>query len=150
PGGTRRPICSRSDACLSRPRRPAGIPRDAVAPAGALSRPAPPSRRARRARVRTRPRVGGDAMLVRSSRMFAALALSLANLQAASGEPGRGLTIARIEGELDVGMQALVHRAILEAKARGDTLVLEIDTPGGPVELMFQIAREILGASDKD
>jgi membrane-bound serine protease (ClpP class) len=58
-----------------------------------------------------------------------------------------GLTLVRIEGELDVGTQALVKRAIDGARERGDRLVIELDTPGGEVELMWQIANAILDAS---
>ena len=61
--------------------------------------------------------------------------------------PAEGLTIVRIEGELDVGTQALVKRAIDAARERGDRLVLDIDTPGGEVELMWQIANALLDAS---
>jgi membrane-bound serine protease (ClpP class) len=54
----------------------------------------------------------------------------------------------RIEGELDVGTQALVKRAIDGARERGDRLVIALDTPGGDVELMWQIANALLDASE--
>jgi membrane-bound serine protease (ClpP class) len=58
-----------------------------------------------------------------------------------------GLTLVRIEGPLDVGTQALLARAFQGARARGDRLVLELDTPGGEIELMWQLANAILDAS---
>lgn len=60
---------------------------------------------------------------------------------------GEGLTLVRIEGALDVGTQALVERALDGARARGDRLVVELDTPGGEIELMWQIANALLDAS---
>jgi membrane-bound serine protease (ClpP class) len=81
-----------------------------------------------------------------------ALSLTLAALACALGPgesapPEGGLTLVRIEGELDVGTQALVKRAIDGARERGDRLVLELDTPGGEIELMWQIANALLDAS---
>ncbi len=60
-----------------------------------------------------------------------------------------GLTLVRIEGALDIGTQALLKRAIDGARERGDRLVLELDTPGGEIELMWQLAKALLKASDK-
>lgn len=59
-----------------------------------------------------------------------------------------GLTLVRVEGPLDVGTQALITRAIHAARERGDRLVLELDTPGGEVELMWQLANSLLDAGD--
>ncbi|HEX6883264.1 MAG TPA: hypothetical protein VF530_07770 [Planctomycetota bacterium] len=58
-----------------------------------------------------------------------------------------GLTLVRIDGPLDVGTQALLHRALDGARTRGDRLVVELDTPGGEVELMWQLANALLDAS---
>lgn len=66
---------------------------------------------------------------------------------APAGAPGEGLTLVRIEGPLDIGTQALVQRALDGARARGDRLVVELDTPGGEIELMWQIANALLDAS---
>ncbi len=63
--------------------------------------------------------------------------------------PAGGLTVVRIEGELDVGTQALLRRALDEARERGDRLVLDLDTPGGEIELMWQLANSLLDASDE-
>jgi membrane-bound serine protease (ClpP class) len=60
-----------------------------------------------------------------------------------------GVTRVRIEGALDVGTQALLRRAIDEADGRGDRLVLELDTPGGSTELMWQLAKMLNGASEQ-
>lgn len=60
-----------------------------------------------------------------------------------------GVTCVRIEGALDVGTQALLRRAIDEADGRGDRLVLELDTPGGEIELMWQLANALLKASER-
>jgi len=58
-----------------------------------------------------------------------------------------GLTIVHVEGALDIGTQALLERALEGARARGDRLVLELDTPGGEIDLMWQLANAILDAS---
>lgn len=81
--------------------------------------------------------------------LTAALLLPAPALAPAAGvaPAGEGLTLVRIEGALDVGTQALVKRAIDGARARGDRLVLELDTPGGEIELMWQIANALLDAS---
>lgn len=82
-------------------------------------------------------------------RSVGALALVLAcgaastTLAAQSG----GLTLVRIDGPLDIGTQALLHRALDGARERGDRLVIELDTPGGEVELMWQLANALLDAS---
>lgn len=72
------------------------------------------------------------------------LALALPLFQEAGG-----VTRVRIEGALDVGTQALLRRAIDEADGRGDRLVLELDTPGGEIELMWQLKNALLAASER-
>lgn len=65
-------------------------------------------------------------------------------------EPGSGgVTHVRIEGALDVGTQALLSRALREAGKRNDRLLLEVDTPGGEIELMWKLASALLDASDQ-
>src|SRR5262245_51224977 len=89
--------------------------------------------------------------LAMTSHLALALALLSAPQQADPGAPpstrSGGLTLVRIEGELDVGTQALLKRAIDGARERGDRLVIELDTPGGEVELMWQLANALLDAS---
>jgi membrane-bound serine protease (ClpP class) len=57
------------------------------------------------------------------------------------------LTLVRIEGELDVGTQALLERALGEARARHGRLIVELETPGGEIELMWRLANALLDAS---
>jgi len=78
--------------------------------------------------------------------MLAALTLTLLSLLPQSDG---GVTRVRIEGALDVGTQALLRRALDGAEERGDRLVLELDTPGGDIELMWQLANTLLDASDE-
>lgn len=78
--------------------------------------------------------------------MLAALALSLLPLLP---QTSGGVTRVRIEGALDVGTQALLRRALDGAEERGDRLVVELDTPGGDIELMWQLANALLDASDE-
>lgn len=68
-----------------------------------------------------------------------------AGLQAGDGEGsgGEGATWIRFEGPLDPGMQSLLRRGIDTAKARGDRLVIEFDTPGGRLDRMTALARTI-------
>jgi len=65
-----------------------------------------------------------------------------------SGDATLGVTSFKIEDELDVGTLSIVRRAIASAAERGDRLVVELDTPGGQVDLMWKIARAIGDASD--
>ena len=85
-------------------------------------------------------------MVIPALQALALLAAPLAG-GAAPCPAGEGLTLVRIEGELDVGTQALVKRAIDGARERGERLVLELDTPGGEIELMWQITNAIVDAS---
>src|SRR5262245_53217288 len=62
---------------------------------------------------------------------------------------GAGATALLIEGELDIGHQALLVRGIAGAKERGDKLVVELDTPGGEVQLAWRMAR-LLDEASKD
>ena len=61
-----------------------------------------------------------------------------------SSEPR--LVHVRIEGQLQAGTQSLITRALREARS-GATFVVELDTPGGPVDRMFQIGLAIDAAA---
>ena len=63
---------------------------------------------------------------------------------------GRPVVHLRIEGPLDVGTLGLLQRGIRHAKSEGNgVLVIEIDTPGGPVDLMIRFARQIKEAGSE-
>jgi len=64
-----------------------------------------------------------------------------------SGEVG--VTLLEIDGPLDVGTLSLVRRATEGALERGDRLLIEMNTPGGEIELMWKLARAIGRASDE-
>ncbi|MBK7643723.1 MAG: hypothetical protein IPJ19_11870 [Planctomycetes bacterium] len=78
------------------------------------------------------------------------LALSLAclllgSLSAFAGE----LVHVRLEGPLDRGMLPQLARAVRAAKAEaGSTLVVELDTPGGSIDLMWDLSKQIRDAAD--
>ena len=59
-----------------------------------------------------------------------------------------GVTHLKIDDALDVGMQALLRRGIDHAEGAGNLLLIEIDTPGGEVKLMWRMANAIMDASD--
>lgn len=59
----------------------------------------------------------------------------------------RAVTHLRIEGALDVGALGLVRRAAEETRGVRQALLIEIDTPGGEIELMWKLARAIDDAS---
>ena len=53
----------------------------------------------------------------------------------------------RLQGELDVGAQALLERAIRTAKSEdARTLVVEIDTPGGALDVLWVLQRQLYEA----
>ncbi len=83
---------------------------------------------------------------------FAALALlvgAVAGLLAPPADAGQ-LVHVRLEGELDRGMLAQLSRAVRAAKAEsGSTLVVELDTPGGSIDLMWDLSKQIRDAADK-
>jgi len=85
---------------------------------------------------------------------FAPLLLALASLAACgagTSEPGAGSTqspaepvpIARITGEIEFSHGALLRRATDRARASGGLLLLELDTPGGSVEVMRQLVQQL-------
>jgi membrane-bound serine protease (ClpP class) len=68
----------------------------------------------------------------------------------APASDARGVTHVRIEGELDVGTLGELKRAIQEAERAGnDHLVVEIDTPGGAIDLMWQVSKLLRDAASK-
>ncbi|MFT5285428.1 MAG: membrane-bound serine protease (ClpP class) [Planctomycetota bacterium] len=68
---------------------------------------------------------------------------------AAQAPAGDGVTLLKIDGPLDVGTLSLVRRATTGAIERGDRLLIEMNTPGGEIELMWKIARAIGHASEQ-
>jgi len=62
---------------------------------------------------------------------------------------GDGVTHVRVEGMLDVGTLALLERACDHAEAADHAaLILDLDTPGGEIELMWQLSRRLDRASE--
>jgi membrane-bound serine protease (ClpP class) len=56
----------------------------------------------------------------------------------------------RLEGELDRGMLPQLARAVRAAKAEeNSTLVVELDTPGGAIDMMWDLSKQIREAADK-
>jgi membrane-bound serine protease (ClpP class) len=65
-------------------------------------------------------------------------------------ETSDGVSHMRVEGELDVGTLSELKRAIHEAAlAKHDRLVVEIDTPGGAIDLMWQISKLLRDAASQ-
>lgn len=60
--------------------------------------------------------------------------------------PATGVTLIRFDGELDRGALSLLRRAVEQAKSREDALVIELATPGGRVDLMWQLSSAIFDA----
>jgi membrane-bound serine protease (ClpP class) len=78
----------------------------------------------------------------------AALTLCLGGLLAAPAGAGQVVHV-RLEGELDRGMLPQLSRAVRAAKSEKDsTLVVELDTPGGSIELMWDLSKQIRDAAD--
>jgi membrane-bound serine protease (ClpP class) len=78
------------------------------------------------------------------SRLFVTLLFALSGvLPGWAGE----LVHVRLEGALDRGMLPQLSRAVREASAEPDsTLVVEIDTPGGAVDLMWELSKQLRAA----
>lgn len=51
--------------------------------------------------------------------------------------------LARIEGEIELSHGALLRRAFERARASGGLVLLELDTPGGSVDVMRQLAEQM-------
>ncbi len=59
--------------------------------------------------------------------------------------PAPGVTLVHVEGELEVGNQALISRAVRSAKSTGNkTLIIELDTPGGGLDVLWAIQKQLL------
>jgi len=62
------------------------------------------------------------------------------------GSPG-SVHIVTIEGEIDLGLTALLERAVREAEEDGaEALVIRIDTPGGRLDAVLRMRDVLLGA----
>lgn len=66
---------------------------------------------------------------------------ALAQADRETGTPS--LVVAHVEGELGVGTLALVHRAAERARRANVPLVLDLETPGGRVDLMWKLVAEL-------
>jgi membrane-bound serine protease (ClpP class) len=56
----------------------------------------------------------------------------------------------RLEGELSAASSSLLRRAIAAARPQKRVVVVELDTPGGEVTLMWKLARSIANAREED
>lgn len=83
-------------------------------------------------------------------RLRAWLALALCAALAGAARParatGRDWVHVRVEGALETGLLAYLERARGAARERGGGLLLEIDTPGGEIELMWRLATALSDA----
>lgn len=77
--------------------------------------------------------------------LFARTQESAAQNVAADG--AGGVAHVKIAGPLDEGTRSLVRRGIEQAKKGGRVLVVELDTPGGELELMFKLATQLADAN---
>ena len=59
------------------------------------------------------------------------------------GKHGRVL-IVPIKGEIDRLQGAFLHRTLKDAKDQYDAVIFEIDTPGGRIDVMAQMSREMI------
>ena len=62
---------------------------------------------------------------------------------------GRELVHVRIDGPLEVGHLAYIERALDQARATEAGLLVELNTPGGEVDLMWRIATALADAADE-
>lgn len=61
--------------------------------------------------------------------------------------PIRRVTHVRLAGPIDVGALALVSRGIRAAREGGsETLLIELDTPGGSLEVLWDLQKQLLAA----
>ncbi len=68
--------------------------------------------------------------------------------ETADGGPRRAAHV-RVEGEIDIGAAALLSRAIRLARRQGaETLVIELDTPGGSLDVLWGVQKQLLAAED--
>jgi len=62
---------------------------------------------------------------------------------------GPRVTHVRLHGPVDVGALALISRGVRAAKQSGSSaLLLEIDTPGGSIEVMWDLQKQLLAAEE--
>lgn len=55
----------------------------------------------------------------------------------------------RLSGPIDVGALALVSRGIRTARDRGaETILIELDTPGGSLDVLWDLQKQLLAAED--
>lgn len=74
------------------------------------------------------------------------LGLLLSLLSYSSAWAGEWVHV-RLEGPLDRGMLPQLSRAVRTAQAeKGSTLVVEIDTPGGAIDLMWELSKQLRAA----
>ncbi len=79
-----------------------------------------------------------------SARCHAAAALATLGVAASATQVAEPPVHVRLEEQLSLGTLALLQRALREARESTDPcLVIELDTPGGEVGLMWQIAKVI-------
>jgi membrane-bound serine protease (ClpP class) len=61
----------------------------------------------------------------------------------------RRVAHVRVDGLIDTGVAALLNRAIDRARADGaETLVIELDTPGGELDALWGVQKQLLAAED--
>ena len=99
----------------------------------------------------TRSRSGAGAMLGLLGLAWMVCALFVGCTAQREPSTPASVTHVRIEGALDVGTLGLLRRAFAHAAANDhERLVIELDTPGGEIELMWQIGSLIdeRGSSD--
>jgi len=91
----------------------------------------------------------------RAALAFVALGLALVLAPACGGSAasetpaGPRVTHVRLHGPIDVGALALISRGVRAAKQSGSSaLLLEIDTPGGSIEVMWDLQKQLLAAEE--
>lgn len=74
--------------------------------------------------------------------------LSLLGVASSASAQARAYRV-EVRGPIDASTQSHLHRGLTLAEEAGALLVLDIDTPGGGVEVTWQIARSLQQASDR-
>ncbi len=100
--------------------------------------------------LRSTERVHGRALgwrTIGSAVLVAGCVCSCARSETAA--PSTGVRRVVIQGELDRGSQSQLNRALDQAAANAEVLIVELNTPGGEIELMWQMAGMLLKASDR-
>jgi membrane-bound serine protease (ClpP class) len=91
-------------------------------------------------------RLGLAGLLLASLLLLASFGLAAcAREPAAEAEDSTpGVTLVRLDGDVDVGSQALISRAIRAAKSAGDaTLLIDLDTLGGELDVLWAMQKQI-------